>query len=335
MIMDNIKAIIVANNEVSLINAEYAISYFNIDKKDAVLFLIRPSKSKRVMGYFDVICTGKAYNNHRLSDILFSLNKYVNTINKLKYYLRNSEITNVFIVNNDHLLTNHILHIHNKYYYRISVIAEGLMNYQNITKKNRSAIGFFFKKILAFIFNIKYVIPKTHLSGAFENSVEDVFTFSKTGINAPIDKVRIVKNFSNTLNTSSNKCGVLLLLSGLYTMLPSYEYSNLMILITNYIKNLNPRIIYIKKHPRYQFDPILDIFNDYIEVDQDIPIEEIINELEISHIVGSFSTALITLKMIQPELISVDIGYSIYSKYLDGFDTIFDLYKSTNIELFK
>jgi hypothetical protein len=75
------------------------------------------------------------------------------------------------------------------------------------------------------------------------------------------------------------------------------------------------RKIQVKKHPRASGGMIEALLERYEEVGSGLTAEEMATNLEAGTIIGTCSTALVTLKLIRPDLKCIDYGSDYYCEY--------------------
>ena len=125
---------------------------------------------------------------------------YARASARLRYHLSAGHLRYVLLPNNDNLLTNHVFRwteALEKQRIRplppdIIVVAEGIMNYQQIGIANRAAWRWAVKRIIARVLGLRYQLPDGHLSGAFEQTTRQVVAFASEGLVAPTDKQLIL-----------------------------------------------------------------------------------------------------------------------------------------------
>ncbi len=330
-----VKHIAFVNNQISITNLEFAIRYLDIKKSELVIFFLRPNEISNSSEYWNVYQINKKYNGYFLNDLIRAFYSYITAIFYLKNILKNNNIENVLLVNIDHILTNHMINIKKldksfistKYH----VLAEGLMNYENVKIGHRKTLTIFLKHIIASFTGLIFKKPDGHLSGAYEKVVKNVFAFSKKSIQSPLEKVIVTNTVKKA--TASDKNNTLILCSGAYTMLSVDKYSKICDLIDDYLSKNNFDKVYLKKHPRLNDDPLIDRLMNFEEIEQNKPIEMILSEYPIKYVISSYSTSLISLKQMFNNLIAIDVGYDIYVSSLGQDVDIKSLYKEFNIKM--
>ena len=103
---------------------------------------------------------------------------------------KNANLRDIYLVNNENLITAHLLSVAE---YRpaisVTVVVEGIMNFQEIGIANRAAWRWRVKPVIARLLGFRYREPKGHLSGAFEPRATRVLSFAAEGLKAPPEKV--------------------------------------------------------------------------------------------------------------------------------------------------
>ena len=90
----------------------------------------------------------------------------------------------------------------------------------------------------------------------------------------------------------------------------------------------------MKKHPRSSGGMIEALLERYEEVGSGLAAEEMATNLEAGTIIGTCSTALVTLKLIRPDLKCIDYGSDYYCEYAyHGDNSVKTLLSATGVTL--
>jgi len=101
-----------------------------------------------------------------------------------------------------------------------------------------------------------------------------------------------------------------------------------------WVRSSGFRKIQVKKHPRVSAGLIEDLLAEYEEIGVGVTTEALAADLEAGTIIGTCCTALVTLKLIRPELTCVDFGSDYYSAYAyNGDRSVKTLLAATGVEL--
>jgi len=321
------------NNEISYKVLLGVLKTKQLEIKTVALFVLRPNKSIDESKFKEVVAFDKKNNSYSFGDYIKAPLSFVRGFRRLKKLLLSNEVIEVFIVNNDNLLTNYVIRKTKQYGYAVSVLSEGIMNYQNISIENRNKVSLAAKGLFSLFFGFIYEIPKGHLSGSEDKRVKWVYAFSQDGLKAPKEKIVVINAFETGLERQTRN-ELLIVLSGLFEIMSSTDYYEIVKKMKDFIDNSSFKRILIKEHPRVENDPILK----HIHFDEILPkheaVESVIQRIGVSCVVGSCCTALVTLKLMDPDLECVDVGSSIYiDKAYRGDTSVLNLLKGNGIRL--
>lgn len=245
-----------------------------------------------------------------------------------------NEITHIYVVNNDNLITSHLLIMaEQKEGIITSVLTEGLMNFQIIGKENRNKWRWLLKPSIATLLGFSYRIPNSHLSGSFEEVVSRVVSFSAEGLKAPPEKV-VVRSLSQIKPLRRTDPTVALVaLTGLANWMPREKADLFARAFFNWIQKQGFRKLQVKRHPRVSAGLIEDLLSSYDEVGKGHSLEAIAVEMDAGTIIGTCCTALVTLKLMRPDLICIDYGSDYYCENAYHGDTsVQQLFRKTGVK---
>lgn len=241
----------------------------------------------------------------------------------------------LYLVNNDNLISAHLLYFAERNpSVCVSVVAEGLMNFQEIGTANRQGWRWRVKPIAARVLGFRYREPTGHLSGAFDPRVARVVSFAKDGLKAPPDKVVLRRFEAIQPVRQSDPNVVLVVLTGLNQWMNSESYERFACAFVAWLKNSGFRKIQVKKHPRVSAGLMEVLLDGYEEVGIGQTTEALGSDLEAGTIVGTCCTALVTLKLIRPDLKCIDFGSDYYIEHAyHGDDSVKTLLSATGVTL--
>lgn len=246
-----------------------------------------------------------------------------------------ASLRDIYLVNNENLITTHLLSIAE---YRpaisVTVVAEGILNFQEIGVANREGWRWRVKPVVARLLGFRYREPKGHLSGAFEPRATRILSFATEGLKAPPEKV-VLRHFQTIppLRQSDPKVA-LVVLTGLHHFMEPARAEIFARAFVAWVEGSGYKKIQVKKHPRASGGLIEELLEKYDEVGSGLTTEEMAADLEAGTIVGTCCTALVTLKLIRPDLECVDFGSDYYSEHAyHGDDSIKTLLSATGVTL--
>lgn len=239
------------------------------------------------------------------------------------FYLRASRIVrdelaspsmrHIYIINNDNLLTSHLLETSSQHGLEVSVVVEGLMNFLDAGAHNLDPWRLQVKPTLSRVLRLRYVHPVGHQSGAFHPAVSRVVSFSADGLRAPHDKIVLRKWPIQAKPSSPADPDVALIVhTALARLMPEDDYRVFAEGYAHWIASQNFRRVYAKRHPRND-DPLLEsLLPPHEIVEDNRPIEDMADEISAGVIIGPGTTPLVTLKLMRPELRCIDFGADYY-----------------------
>jgi hypothetical protein len=253
----------------------------------------------------------------------------------LRRWEKNAELRDIYLVNNDNLITAHLLSVAE---YRrainVTIVAEGIMNFQDIGIANREVWKWRVKPVIARLFGFRYREPKDHLSGAFEPRVTRVVSFATEGLKSPPEKV-VLRHLEGIrpLRQSDPTVALVVLTNWNFWMEPA-KLELFSRAFVDWVEGSGFRKIQVKKHPRFSGGLMEDLLKGYEEVGTGLTAEGMAADLEAGTIVGTCCTALVTLKLIRPDLKCVDFGSDYYCEHVYHGDTsVKTLFSATGVNL--
>lgn len=259
---------------------------------------------------------------------------YKNAARLVLAKLEEETLENIYVVNNDNLLCNHILNTAEIHGREITVVAEGLMNFLDAGIHNLDSWRLLAKPVISRYLHLNYSTPEGHQSGAFHPKVHRVVSFSKNGLRAPEEKI-VLREWPiiSRGNTQPIPDVALIVHTALSRLMSKRQYRIFAERYADWIRAQNFQKLYTKRHPRNS-DPLFDSLLPENEVlDDPRPIEEIAGDISASVIIGPGTTPLVTLKLMRPELRCIDFGADYYvPKVYKGGDGATPLFKAVGVE---
>lgn len=260
---------------------------------------------------------------------------YHATARLLRYLEKYASLRDIYLVNNESLMTAHLLSIAEcRPAISVTVVVEGIMNFQEIGIANRAGWRWRVKPVIARLLGFRYREPQDHLSGAFEPRATRVLSFATEGLKAPPEKV-VLRHFQaiRPLRQSDPKVA-LVVLTGLNLCMEPTRFELFARAFVAWVEGSGYRKIQVKKHPRASAGLIEELLERYEEVGSGLTTEGMVTDLEAGTIVGACCTALVTLKLMRPDLKCIDFGSDFYSEHAyHGDDSVKTLLSATGVAL--
>lgn len=319
--MPKLRAIGAINNAVSAELFRQDVLAQNIPLKETIVILLRDLKEEWLAD-----CAVVLRYPGRPAQTLLGQHRFFRFYRAAIRLLRDIEeantLSHIYIVNNDNLITSHLLAIAaGKEGVITSVVTEGLMNFQAIGLANRNRWRWLAKPLIASLLGFRYRRPNSHLSGSFENEVSRVVSFTAQGLKAPPEKV-VVRPLGHVRPTRPADPSVALVaLTGLANWMPREKADIFAKAFVNWMQKQGFREVQVKRHPRVSAGLIEDLLSNYEEVGQGRPLEAMASEIEAGTIIGTCCTALVTLKLMRPDLNCIDFGSDYYCQNAYHGDT--------------
>jgi Alpha-2,8-polysialyltransferase (POLYST) len=246
-----------------------------------------------------------------------------------------ADLRDIYLVNNDNLITSHLLSVAECLpSITATSIVEGTMNFHEIGIVDRAGWRWQVKPAIARIFGFRYRQPKGHLSGAYEPRVSRVISFAAEGLKAPPEKV-VLRQLQaiRPLRQSDPKVALIMLTNWETCLAPALD-EFLARSFVEWVEGSGYRKIQVKKHPRWPGGRMEALLDRYEEVGSGLTAEEMVTNLEAGTIIGTFSTALVSMKLIRPDLNCIDYGSDFYCEHAyHGDDSVKTLFSASGITL--
>jgi hypothetical protein len=253
----------------------------------------------------------------------------------LRRLKENAGLRDIYLVNNDNLITTHLLSVAEcRPAISVTVVVEGIMNFQEIGIADRAGWRWRAKPVVARLFGFRYREPKDHLSGAFDPRATRVLSFAAEGLKAPSEKV-VLRPFQaiRPLRESDPKVALVVLTNWTRYMEPA-RLDVFARTFVAWVEGSGFRKIQVKKHPRFSGGLIEELLDRHEEVGRGLTTEGMAANLEAGTIIGTCSTALVTLKLIRPDLKCVDFGSDYYCEHAyHGDNSVKTLLSATGVSL--
>ncbi|WP_179473022.1 hypothetical protein [Mycolicibacterium vinylchloridicum] len=227
--------------------------------------------------------------------------------------LASPALRHIYVINNDNLLTSHLLETSLRDGREVTVVVEGLMNFLDSGVHNLDSWRLRIKPLLTRLLGLRYVTPVGHQSGAFHPAVTRVVSFSRDGLRAPPEKVVLRRWPIEAASAAPPDPDVgLVVHTALARFMTDDEYRVFAEGYAGWIAAQNFRRLYAKRHPRSE-DPLLEsLLPPHEVIDDDRPIEDMAGDITAGVVIGPGTTPLVTLKLMRPELRCIDFGADYY-----------------------
>ena len=324
------------NNPISARMLLGALRAEGVDQSKMVLIVLRPLKPESWWAncaltlVYPTKASLKIYGQCRFIPF------YIQASRVLKMVLRSASLKHVFVVNNDNILTNHAIHLARKIGgCRISVISEGFMNYQDIRLVNRAAWRNHLRPLFARILGLQWHTPAGHLSGAFEEPVSTVYGFTKDGLFAPEDKVRVLPMTPVVASVQKDPESTLFLETALWQWMARAEFEAFAESFSRWLKQLHVKRLLVKPHPNYPPSQYLrKLLPEHEVAYESDSVESLADKIAATRVVGFCCTGLATLKLLRPDLQCIDFGHDYYLEHAYGGDkSLLRMMESVGVQL--
>lgn len=231
----------------------------------------------------------------------------------IRRQLASPALRHLYVINNDNLLTSHLLETALIDGREVTVVVEGLMNFLDSGVHNLDAWRLKIKPVLTRLLGLRYVTPVGHQSGAFHPAVSRVVSFSADGLRAPAEKIVLRSWPIEAAAAAPPDPDIgLVVHTALARFMSEDQYRVFAEGYARWIEAQNFRRLYAKRHPRSD-DPLLEsLLPPHEVIDDDRPIEDMAGEIAAGVVIGPGTTPLVTLKLMRPELRCVDFGADYY-----------------------
>ena len=264
-----------------------------------------------------------------------ALSFYRKAVRSLKMWLKDPEISNIYIANSDNLLSNHLINwCRKRDNVKLTVVAEGNMNYHSVTQENRPRWRWWLKPAVASIFGLRFRMPVGHLSGSYDPRVNRVVAYTGTYLEAPVERVQILPFPKSEVKKKPNPEGLLILLTGIAQWMSDEDFKTFKSCFGKWVKSLNASKVWVKPHPNYPSGGIEEEIGDFEWLNDPRSIETIAGEIPAGTIIGYWSTGLVTLKLIRPDIKCIDFGHDFYTKAAyHGDENVGRILNATGVEM--
>lgn len=308
----SIHTIIFINNAISSRMASQVVENENIDPKSIAVFSLLQVAGTWQGGCAEVWVNASPQERDILAHRRFA-GFYRTAARRLRSLLEGGTVRRVLIVNNDNLLTAHVLAWAEHYRdIAVDVIAEGLMNYQDITIKNRQSWRWLVKPAVALALRLRWRTPRGHLSGAFDPVVRRIYAFTDVGLKAPPDKIHVISFPQVIANRLPARDTALLVHTGLWQWMNASDYRVFAQSFVDWLKEQGFSKILTKRHPHVATGVLADLLPSHQEIDDARPLEEMASDISAATVIGTCCTGLVTLKLMRPDIDCVDFGSDFY-----------------------
>jgi hypothetical protein len=164
--------------------------------------------------------------------------------------------------------------------------------------------------------------------------VNRVLSFATEGLKAPPEKV-VLRRFPviQPLRQSDPKVA-LIVLTGLNVWMERASFELFARTFVAWVERSGYRKIQVKKHPRCTSGLIEELLQKYEEVGSGLTTEEMAGDLEAGTVIGTCCTAVVTLKLLRPDLECIDFGSDYYSEHAyHGDNSVKTLLSATGVTL--
>jgi hypothetical protein len=244
----------------------------------------------------------------------------------------------VYLVNCDNLLTSPLFIWAEQSDPRIpgiTVVAEGIMNYQEITVRNRDAWRWRVKPLIArTLLRLPYRTPKGHLSGSSERSVKRIVSFTAHGLKAPQERIQILPFEMRQASRPTEKNSCLIVHTGLWQWMTEDAYLQLARAFVGWLSKQGFTRILTKAHPHVATGIIEELLPEHEEMTEQRSVEAMAGEISAGTVIGTCCTALATLKLMRPDLQCIDFGADFYCDHAyHGDHGVVDFLKGAGVEV--
>ena len=308
------------NNPISASLAHADFARRGIPLKNLALIMVRPWRP----AWADQ-CAAAVIYTAKPSNQVWEQRRFIGFYREAAKLIRDAiqtgKLEHIYTVNNDNLIASHLLQVAPGATADVTVVVEGLMNFQDIDRGNRQGWRWRIKPILARLLGLSYRQPTTHLSGAFEPEVDRVISFAEAGLKAPPEKVECIPFPSAKPTAPANPKIALIPLTGLAQWMQPYRARQLAIAFREWLEAQNFDEIIVKHHPHSDAGVIEELLPAHRVLNDPRSLEDMAPDLTSGTIVGTCCTGLVTLKLMRPDLQCVDFGADFYQIHAYQGDT--------------
>ena len=331
--MAPIRAIAMISNGISAAMLQGALARDGYALQEVALILQRKLDLDWTKHCAEVIDYGVS-PSLRLVGQIKTIGYYRRATKRLKAWIAAGTVEDIYIANIDNILSNHALQtVRAQGGPRLSVVAEGFMNYQEIGIDDRAGWRWMVKPAIARALGLSYVQPRTHLSGAYEPEISRVFTYSPTGIKSPPEKVIEVRFPEVTARVTTEPGTALIVLTGIAQWMTPEHFAAFKAAFGKWIASQSYDRILVKRHPFYPSGGMEDVLPKHTIVVDSRNLEQMAADIPAATVIGYCTTALVTLKLVRPELRCIDWGSDFYCEHAyHGDDSVVNVLRSAGVE---
>jgi hypothetical protein len=188
--------------------------------------------------------------------------------------------------------------------------------------------------VAAGLAGLRYSKPLTHLSGSYEPRVNRVLSFSPFGLKAPEDRVVILPFPSTGTRPEPDPDTILILMTGIAQWMQPEDFAVFKEAFGAWVRSLGSKRILVKRHPNYPSGGIEELIGPFEYLEDNRGVEMMAGEIAAARVVGFCTTALVTLKLIRPDLTCIDFGSDYYrDKAYHGDRSIIDVLRNGGVEI--
>lgn len=236
----------------------------------------------------------------------------------------------IFLCHPWHIPTNYALFSlpHEEAY----LIPDGLLNYRDTQMEGWRYRKMIIKVLLGFLTGLPYHSYRGHLTAYEKNKYNGVYTFNPNGLRTLSGSTYTLEIPTN-LQPCSNKKSILILEQPIESLLSDEEVIILRRGLWNYIDNGNFDSILFKSHPSgYIQKPPSGLKKKVEIINSVMPVEMLIERLQVSEVISYCSSALITIADLYPTIQCIAVGFNLIAKK-HKIDYLSELFKNRKVRM--
>ena len=325
-------ALVLVTNGISAAMARAALAHDGHDLANTVLI-----KQRKVdVDWQDACLEVVSFEKKASITIIGQVNMvgyHYRSLAAVRRLLKSGTLADIYIPNIDNLINNHILRLKQSKRLpgnpRLSVLVEGFMNYQHMGVDDRAGWRWAMKPSIAKLLGLRYIEPTTHLSGSYENGVTRTFAYSPTGLKAPPEGVVLCEFPKVEPRVTPDPKVALLVLTGIAQWMTPSAFEAFRQGFAKWLNRQGFEKVLIKRHPIYPLGDVESLIERSEVLDESRSLEKMAADIPGATVVGFCTTALVTLRLMRPDLKCIDWGSDFYCKHAYHGDTsIVDVLKS-------
>lgn len=334
MTSSSIRAILVINNAISSRMAELALEHDGIHPSECFVFTLRRFEAPWMRETAGVV-QYPGFPAFNLPGQVRFLGFFRRAGRELRHRLATDGLRKIYVVNSDNLITSHLLEWARSHPgVEVVVLAEGLMNFQDIQLRNRAWWRAPAKALMSAGVGLRWRAPVGHLSGAFDPVVRRVVSFASEGLFAPPEKVHVLRFHPVEPRVPVEPGSALLAQTGLWQWMAPERRAEFAELFVQWVWRQRFERLYVKRHPNYDTSFIEERLPPHELLDRPGSLEDLAPDLPAATIVSTNCTALVTLRMLRPDLRCVDYGADFYCRHAYyGDESVLAPLRATGVEL--